>query len=140
MINYWFYFVIMEDMRFIMVKILIVDDSNFSQKVAANLIKRFLDNAEISFANDGQEGFEKYKEIKPDYVFLDLLMPKVNGIELIKLIREHDNNAKIIVLSADVQKNVREEVESYKIISFINKPFNEEKAKLICEMIRNDEK
>ena len=123
-----------------MVKILIVDDSNFSQKVAANLIKRFLDNAEISFANDGQEGFEKYKEIKPDYVFLDLLMPKVNGIELIKLIREHDNNAKIIVLSADVQKNVREEVESYKIISFINKPFNEEKAKLICEMIRNDEK
>lgn len=121
-----------------MVKILIVDDSVFSQKMTASIIKKNLDNVEISFANDGQEGFIKYKEIKPDYIFLDLLMPKLNGKELIMLIKEYNNDAKIIVISADVQKNVREEIEAYNIMSFINKPFNGEKAQLVCEMIRND--
>lgn len=121
-----------------MTKILIVDDSIFSQKITANLIKKFLDNIEIFFANDGEEGFNKYKEIKPDYVFLDLLMPKLNGEEVIKLIKQYDNHGKIIVVSADVQKKVKEEIENYGIMSFINKPFNDEKAKLICERIGNE--
>jgi len=120
-----------------MVSILIVDDSVFSQKVTANLIKKYLSNSEINYANDGQDGFNKYKEIKPDYVFLDLLMPKVSGIELINMLKEYDEHVKIIVLSADVQKNVQEEIYGYDVVTFINKPFNDEKAKLICEMIRS---
>jgi two-component system chemotaxis response regulator CheY len=122
-----------------MVKILIVDDSIFSQKITANLIKKVLSNAEIFFANDGQEGLEKYKNIKPDYTFLDLLMPKLNGKELLMKIKEIDNEAKVIVVSADVQKSVKREMEAFDVMMFINKPFNEEKALLICEMIRNDE-
>lgn len=120
-----------------MVNILIVDDSVFSQKMTANLIRKYIDDSVINYANDGQDGFNKYKEIKPDYVFLDLLMPKMNGIELIKMIKEYDEHAKIIVLTADVQKSVQEEVCSYNVVSFINKPFNDEKASLICEMIRS---
>lgn len=120
-----------------MVNILIVDDSIFSQKITANLLKKYLNNLEISYANDGQEGFIKYQELKPDYIFLDLLMPKIDGFELIKMIKEHDENAKIIVLSADVQKNVQNEISSYNVISFINKPFNDEKAELICQLIRS---
>lgn len=64
-------------------------------------------------------------------------MPKLNGGELIKLINEYDCNAKIIVVSADVQKSIKEEIDSYGVIEFINKPFTEEKAKSICEIIRN---
>ena len=119
-------------------KVLIVDDSSFSQKITANLLKKHLQSVEIDFASDGEEGFEKYKKIKPDYIFVDLLMPNINGQELIRLIKKEDQGAKIIVVSADVQKNVKEKVEAYNIISFINKPLNEEKAKFICNMIRND--
>ncbi|NLP46455.1 MAG: response regulator [Epulopiscium sp.] len=119
-------------------KILIVDDSYFSQKTTANFIKKFLDSVDFEFAKDGKEGFEKYKQIKPDYTFVDLLMPNINGQELIKLIKTDDNDAKIIVISADVQKNIREEIEAYGVLSFINKPMNEEKARLISELIRND--
>ena len=119
-------------------KILIVDDSVFSQKVNAQYLKTYLKDAEIFFARDGLEGFECYKNIQPDYVFLDLLMPKLNGKELINLIKQEDPHAKLIVISADIQKNVREEVIKYGILDFINKPFNEEKARTVCELIRND--
>ncbi len=121
-----------------MIKILIVDDSVFSQKITANLINKHLENIEISFAGDGQEGFLKYKEINPDYVLLDLLMPKISGKELIEMIKKFDKTAKIFVISADVQKNVREEIEAYNIISFINKPLNDEKVQDICNIIKDN--
>lgn len=121
-----------------MTKILIVDDSNFSQKINSNLLKKYIEDVQIFFADDGKEGFKKYTEINPDYVFVDLLMPKINGKDLIALIREYDADAKIAIVSADVQKAVKEEVEAFNIMAFINKPFNEEKAQYICDMIKDD--
>ncbi|MGR6835948.1 response regulator transcription factor [Syntrophomonas erecta] len=122
-----------------MIRILIVDDSIFSQKITSHLIKQYLDNVEIYCSNDGNEGFATYKEINPDYVFVDLLMPNLNGNELIKKIRDYQADAKIIVLTADVQKKVKEEINKYNVLSFINKPFNEEKAKSVCDLMRNNE-
>lgn len=101
-------------------------------------MKNLLVNAEMFLAKDGEEGLIKYKEMKPDYVLVDLLMPKIDGKELIRLIREYDSAAKIVVISADVQKSVREELEKCNILSFINKPLNEEKAKIIASIIRNE--
>lgn len=119
-------------------KILIIDDSVFSQKVTGNLIKKFLNDVEIYYAKDGQEGLIHYKNIKPDYTFLDLLMPKMDGKELLKLIKDFDKGAKVFIVSADVQKSVQKEMENMHVLEFINKPFNEEKAKKVCEMIRTD--
>lgn len=119
-----------------MIKVLIVDDSVFSQKIAANLIKKNMDDVELSFANDGEEGIELYEKLKPDFVITDLLMPKLSGQELIRLIKAQDEFAKIIVISADVQKNIREEVEAYNILTFLNKPLQDEKAQLICNLMR----
>jgi len=119
-----------------MVKVLIVDDSVFSQKISANLIKKFMSNVELSFANNGEEGLELFKKIKPDFIISDLLMPKLSGQEMIRSIKEYDKSAKIIVVTADVQKNIREEVEAYNILSFLNKPLQDEKAQSICSLIR----
>jgi len=119
-------------------KLLIIDDSVFSQRMVASLIKKHLENAEFYFAKDGEEGFLQYKSIKPDYTFVDLLMPTISGGELIKMIREYDSNAKIIVVSADVQKSVKDEISDYGIVAFLNKPFNDERAKYICNMMRDD--
>lgn len=119
-------------------KVLLIDDSKFSQILMTNLLKGFEKNIEIITANDGEEGFEKYKEVKPDYVFVDLLMPKLNGKELIALIKEYDQDSKIFVVSADVQKQVKEEMEAFGLMGFINKPLNEEKARYIYELIKGD--
>lgn len=120
-----------------MLKILIVDDSVFSQKTTCGFLKSIFEQSEFFFASDGQEGFSKYKEIKPDYTFVDLLMPIVDGKELIKLIQEYDCEAKIFVLSADVQKNVREELEKSNILAFINKPLTNDKKNLICSIMKD---
>ena len=119
-------------------KFLIVDDSNFAQIVMSNLLEEIFMDVDITMANNGVEGFEKYKETKPDYVFIDLLMPRLNGMELIKMIKEYDKSAKIFVVTADVQKSIREEIEVLDIKAFINKPFNEEKAKCVFDIIKDD--
>ncbi len=122
----------------ITMKILIVDDSRFTQLTTAKLLKDQIGDVEIFFANNGEEGFKKYKEFNPDYVFVDLLMPNVSGQQLIKLIKEYDKDSNIFVISADVQKNVREEIESYGVIQFINKPFTDEKVKSVTKIIKGD--
>lgn len=121
-----------------MIKVLIVDDSVFSQKVLANSIKKFMGDMEISFASDGEEGLRCYKELNPDFVFLDLLMPKISGQDLIPLIQAYDSAAKIFVVSADVQKNIREEIEQYHILAFVNKPLSDEKTQSICNMMKGN--
>ena len=118
-------------------KILIVDDSRFSQITNSKFIRKLDPLAEIETARDGREGFKKYKEFKPDYLLVDLLMPEVSGQELIKYIKEYDRDAKIIVITADVQKSIREELEAYGVKGFINKPLNEEKARILFEIIKD---
>lgn len=117
-------------------KILIVDDSRFSQITTSKFIKNEFEDIEIDFANNGEEGFLKYKELDPDYVFVDLLMPIVNGQELVRLIKGYDKDANIFVISADVQKAVKEELAGFGILAFINKPFDNDKLKLVSQIIR----
>jgi len=119
-----------------MTKILLVDDSMFSQQIAGNLLKANLEDVELIFAKDGQEGIESYLNHKPDYIITDLLMPKINGRDFIRLIKDHDTEAKIIVLTADVQKNIRDEIETMGVFMFLNKPFNQEKVTELCSKIR----
>ena len=119
-------------------KILIVDDSRFSQITTSKLMELEFEDIEIEFANNGEEGFDKYREISPDYIFVDLLMPVMNGQELVKLLKEYDKDAKIFIVSADVQKTVKEELEEYGILAFINKPFDKDKLKIVSEIIKGD--
>jgi CheY-like chemotaxis protein len=121
-----------------MICVLIVDDSVFSQKVTANLLKKMIPDAAISFASDGEEGLKKFRALKPDYMFIDLLMPKMSGAELIRTIQKESGTG-IIVVTADIQKCVREEIEALNVMAFVNKPLNDEKMRLLCDrMVRND--
>lgn len=123
-----------------MVQVLIVDDSVFSQKVTAQLLKEVWPNEdlEISFASNGEEGLREFRTLQPDYIFVDLLMPKLSGTDLIRMIQKEGDSG-IIVVTADVQKSVREEMEAQNIMAFVNKPLNREKMRLLCDrMVRND--
>jgi two-component system, chemotaxis family, chemotaxis protein CheY len=119
-------------------KILVIDDSTFAQKNIIRLLSEEFEDLEIITANDGLEGLELCKKHKPDYTFIDLLMPEMDGTQLIKSLKEGNIETKKIVVSADIQTEVRTEVEDMGIFKFICKPFNREKAKKIAELIRED--
>lgn len=103
-------------------KILIADDSSFMRKVLKDIL------AEAGFENfieceDGKECLEKYKSEKPDLILLDIIMPGLDGIEVIKQIGKE---AKIIVISAVGQEKMIEEAKSYGAKDYIVKPFDKE--------------
>lgn len=79
---------------------------------------------ELYVASNGEEGFEKYKEHKPDLVITDLQMPKLDGIEMGKLIKEFDNDAKIIVLTAYNDSNYLFEAIKLNISNYLTKPLD----------------
>lgn len=115
---------------------LVVDDSVFSQKVTGNYLKKYFGSITVCYAADGEAGLKKYDELKPDCVFVDLLMPKISGLELVKLLVEKKCRH-IVVLSADIQKNVRQEAETLGVTAFLNKPLNDEKMQALYDKLKD---
>jgi DNA-binding response OmpR family regulator len=80
-------------------KILLIEDDNMLAKV----YKQHLSNGgyEVSVEKDGSKAIEKIKEIKPDLILLDVLLPSQSGIEILKKIKEEQDtsNCKVIILS-----------------------------------------
>ena len=68
-------------------KILIVDDTLFMRTLLKNILFSG-GHTIVGEAGDGEEGVAKYKELKPDLVTMDIVMPKLNGIEALKAIKE----------------------------------------------------
>lgn len=107
-------------------KILLIDDAVITLNILTDILEH--NNFQVvATAEDGQEGFEKYKETKPDLTIIDITMPKVDGLKGIEMIREFDNNARIIVCSALGQKQTVLKALKAGAIDYILKPFEESK-------------
>ena len=68
-----------------MAKILLVEDEELLRKIYRKKLE--LGNFEVEIAADGEEGFAKAIEFKPDLILLDIVMPKLNGMEVLKKIK-----------------------------------------------------
>ena len=88
-----------------MARILIVDDSSVMRK---NLYSIFTSNGHevVGEAADGRQAILLYSELKPDLVTMDITMPKMTGVEVVKHIIDRDSSAKIIMISALNQKQM----------------------------------
>ncbi len=105
-----------------MAKILIVDDSKTSRKFLKNVL---LDAGHevIGEAVNGRDGVEKYKELRPDVVTMDITMPILDGIDAVSEIMQEDPDAKIIMVTAAGQKSNMVEALKRGAADFIQKPF-----------------
>ncbi|WP_448531671.1 chemotaxis protein CheY [Pseudothermotoga sp.] len=103
-------------------RVLIVDDAAFMRMLLKDIITKAGYEVAGEAAN-GVEAVEKYKELKPDVVTMDITMPEMDGITAIKKIREIDPNAKIIVCSAMGQQAMVIEAIQAGAKDFIVKPF-----------------
>lgn len=115
-------------------KILIVDDSVFAQQYTKNMVRKYID-AEFLFAASGEIGYHMFMSEKPDIIISDLLMPGIGGQGMIEKIRKVDKECKIIVVSSDIQKAVKEEIAQLGVLGFINKPLNDEGALKLIDAI-----
>ncbi len=105
-----------------MANVLIVDDSRTSRKI----LKRILEEAGHTIAGeavDGEEGYLKYQELKPDVVTLDITMPKMDGLEALRLIKNYDENAVAIMITAAGQKEKMILAIKSGAADFISKPY-----------------
>src|SRR6266545_4940327 len=81
------------------ITVLIADDHSVVREGLASLITRKTDMTVIGEASNGREAVELWKQHHPDVTLLDLRMPELDGVGAIKQIREHNQNARIIVLT-----------------------------------------
>ncbi|MDK2040164.1 response regulator [Aliarcobacter butzleri] len=117
-------------------KVLVTDDSKMARKmVVRSLEESTIKNLEIFEAQNGQEAIDLYKEISPKIVFLDLTMPIMDGFEALKKIKEIDENAKVVIISADIQKLSMDRVRELGAFNFIKKPIDALKMQQILEKI-----
>jgi two-component system chemotaxis response regulator CheY len=102
-------------------RILVVDDAPY-------ILKALRDNLEargydVFEANDGEEALAKYKEVEPDVVLMDILMPTLDGVSATRKILEFDEKARIIVITAVGKQGLERECIDAGAKGFIMKPF-----------------
>jgi len=101
-------------------KVLLVDDSGMARRAE----RQILESAGyiVAEAEDGLIALERYFLEKPDLVLLDLVMKGMNGLDVLTKLHEMDAQARVIVVSADVQDSSRLMAESAGAVGFLNKP------------------
>lgn len=111
-----------------MLKVLVVDDATFMRMMIKEILEKKMNCEVVGEAGNGTEAFEKYKELKPDLVTMDITMPKVDGLEGLKLIRKYDSNAKVIMCSAMGQQAMVVDAIENGALDFIVKPFQPDRV------------
>lgn len=115
-----------------MAKILIVDDSRTSRRMLRAVLEE-IGYTEIEEAVNGEDGFIKYKEIKPDLVTMDITMPKLDGIEALELIKKYDTDSKVVMISAAGQREKMFKAIKYGAAEFITKPYEKNEVEKIIK-------
>lgn len=105
-----------------MANILLVDDSRTSRKILRTILEG-AGHTIVAEAANGEEGIDKYLDLKPDLTTMDITMPVMDGIEALKQIRNLDKDAKIVMVTAAGQKGKMLEAVKYGATDFIAKPF-----------------
>ena len=107
--------------------ILVVDDAAFMRMMVKDILTKGGYNV-VGEAENGVVAIQKYTELKPDLVLMDITMPEMDGIEALKKIKETDPNAAVIMCSAMGQQAMVIESIQSGAKDFIVKPFQADRV------------
>lgn len=110
-------------------KVLVVDDSKLNLKVAENVLKNFKVSTET--VTSGLECLSCVKSKKYDIIFMDIMMPNMSGVEVLKKLREEKVNVPVIALTADAIEGQEEKYISEGFDGYLSKPIDKTKLKVI---------
>ncbi len=122
-----------------MARVLLCDDSAFMRMMLKTTLVA-LGHRIVGEAGDGEQAVEKYEELLPDLVTMDITMPNVSGIEAVRRIRAKDQDACIVMVSALGQQAIMNEALEAGAKDFIVKPFVPEQIAAVLERVLNPKK
>ncbi|KAF6242574.1 two-component system response regulator [Nitrosopumilus sp. b1] len=125
-------------------RILIVDDSNAMRYLLRQIIDRNDITPYVEDASNGIIGIEKFIKFKPDLVILDLRMPDIDGLDVLKKMQELNPSSYVIVISSSTAKIDTQDAIQYGACDYIVKPFDRNEIafkiiKALREKARNDQ-
>jgi two-component system chemotaxis response regulator CheY len=112
--------------------VLIADDAAFMRMLLRDILSG--DGYSVYEAVNGRDACEKFAEVRPDVVTMDLTMPEMDGLAAVRAIIKQDPNARVIIVSAQARPEIRAEAISAGAIDFVCKPFGPER---LLESIRS---
>ncbi len=107
-----------------MARVLVVDDSMYQR----NKLRKIIEAAgyDVIEARDGDDGLTMATDSTPDVMVLDLLMPKVSGLEVLRQLHEKHLTLPVIIHTADIQEQTRQDCLASGAVAFLNKPSRDE--------------
>jgi len=105
-------------------RVMICDDSLLVRKKLRELLEDL--GCDVCEAGNGAEAVELYREMRPGIVFMDIVMPKVDGLTALRLIKEFDSSARVVILSSAGTSGKLLEALKTGASDFIQKPYTRE--------------
>jgi two-component system chemotaxis response regulator CheY len=118
-------------------RVMVVDDALFMRNMLKDIFVRAGHDV-VAEAENGEMVLDLYKEIKPDLVTMDIVMPRKSGIEALQDIMALDSNACVVMVSALGQDSLVLEAVESGAKDFIVKPFKEEKVLEIVNRVTSN--
>lgn len=120
-----------------MLKLLVVDDAPHVLKALRDTLEAR--GYEVHEAVNGEEAVTRYREVRPDVVLMDILMPKMDGVSATRNIIDYDPDAKIIAVTAVGKRGLEKECVEAGASGFVMKPFKTKDLLNAINSLGNDE-
>ncbi len=125
-------------MKYQNIKILFVEDDDIARENAVEYLQEKFQ--EVIEAKNGLEAWQLYVQHQPQIIITDIMMPKINGLELVERIRKNDKKTHIIVTSAFSTKEYLLRAIELQLVKFLIKPITQEQLdealQMCCDMSR----
>lgn len=102
-------------------KIIVVDDEEYTRWFFDKILSK--EGFDVQTARTGGEGLQKVSTYMPDLVILDLRLPDMHGIEVLRTIRKDSRKPKVIILTAYGTSQIEAEAKQLEISAFVSKPY-----------------
>jgi two-component system response regulator YesN len=123
-----------------MIKVMIVDDEHIVREGIKYILEK--DFAELTtivhMAKTGREAIEKFEELRPQLVIMDIQMPGINGIDATKEIRSIDQKVRVVIVSAYEQFEYAKDAVKLGAVDYLLKPINRQNLKKIVQKSIDD--
>ena len=118
----------------------IVDDEKLARDLLQEYLQQMPNIQVLGECSKGKEAVETIDRLKPDLVFLDMVMEHMTGMEVLTKLLQMDPKARVIVATADIQSGTRKESEQKGALEVINEPFTRDRVLSALQNVLEGEK